>query len=168
MRLMNDLSELEDLFQRALAALSAGDLERAEELTSKLLEIDKNNVDGLSLLVSIHQQGGNIEKALESARLVVELDPGNLQHLNTLGYLHLLLSQWEEAEKCYTHAVTIPGAPPTVFLNYAQALVELDKEDKAIEQLRLALEHSLEGELVDMIHREKQYEKLIPFIDKIT
>ncbi|MFX1563441.1 MAG: hypothetical protein ACFFDP_09055 [Promethearchaeota archaeon] len=165
--MMDNLAEVEDLFQRALAAFSAGDLERAEELALRLLDIDANNIDGLSLLVSVHQQGGNMEKALESAKRVVELDPGNLHHLNTLGYLHLLLNQWEEAEKCYTHAVTIPGAPPTVFLNLAWALIELDKEEKAIQQLRIALEHSLEGELFDMIRRESQYKKLLPLIDKL-
>ena len=166
--MMNDLSNVEDLFERALSAFSAGDLERAEELTLKLLDIDADNIDGLNLLVSIQQQAGNFEKALEPAKRVVELDPGNLQHLNTLGYLHLLLSRWEEGIKCYAQAVTIPGAPPTVFVNYAWALVELGNEEKAIEQLRLALERTLEGELADMIQREEQYQKLRSLIDKLT
>ncbi|MFX1563095.1 MAG: tetratricopeptide repeat protein [Promethearchaeota archaeon] len=162
------MSEIEDLFERALSAFSAGDLKRAEELTRRLLDIDEDNIDGLSLLVSIHQQGGDFEKALEPAKRVVELDPGNSHNLNTLGYLHLLLGRWEEGEKCYAHAVTIPGAPSTIFLNYAWALIELGKEEKAIQQLQHALEHSLEGELADMIQREKRYEKLRSLLDKLT
>ena len=154
-----------DFFQRAVAALASGDFDRAEKLTRELLNQDEKNIEAWSLLTSIYQQGGKREKALEPAKRATELDPDNIQHWNTLGYLYLSLSRWEEGEKCYARAVTLSEAPATVFLNHAWALIELGQKEKAGQQLKLALEKSLEDELTNMIRTDPQYSKLRALLD---
>lgn len=157
-----------DLFHRSLAALSCGDVDRAEQLTRELLGREIDNAEAWSLLANIYQQSGFFERALGPATRATELEPDNIQHINTLGYLYLLLERWKEGEECYSRAAAMPEAPPTVFVNFAWALIELGKDDEATQQLRQAVELSLESRVKTMILEEPKYHKLVSILETIT
>jgi len=159
------LPSVEDLFERALSALAAGDLDRAEKLTRELLGQDQDNVEAWTLLAHIYQESGHPERALSPATRAVELDPDNIQNWNTLGYLYLLLGRWREGEQCYARATSMPNAPATVFLNHAWALIELGQDAAAMHQLKRAI--ALHDELPDVIRKDPHYEKLRPLLDKL-
>ncbi len=157
-----------DLFHRALAALSCGDVDRAEQLTRELLGSEVDNAEAWSLLANIYQQCGFFERAIGPATRAAELEPDNIQHINTLGYLFLLLGRWKEGEEWYSKAAAMPEAPPTIYVNHAWALVELGQDSAATKQLRKALELSLESRVTTMIQEAPRYEKLVPILEKIT
>lgn len=161
------MGSADDLFQRAVIALSDEDLERAKKLTKELLELDSKYVDGWNLLANIYQQTQQYEKAIAAAKQTTEIDPENLQYWNNLGYLYLLQSNWTEGEKCYAKAITLPNPPPTIFLNHAWALIELGDEARAKEQLAQALERSLEDTLIDDLETDTHYSKLRPLLKQI-
>ncbi len=156
-----------DLFQRAVIAFSDEDYGRAEKLTNELLALDQKNVDGWSLLANIHQQQGQNELAIQAAKKATDLDPENLQHWNNLGYLYLLQGNWVEGERCYAKAASLPEPTPTIYLNHAWALIELGKQDQAEQQLRQALDLSLEDTLHDDIETNDHYAKLRPLFKQI-
>ncbi|MFW9831618.1 MAG: tetratricopeptide repeat protein [Candidatus Thorarchaeota archaeon] len=161
------MGNADDLFQRAVVALSDEDLERAEQLTKELLELDPEYIDGWSLLANIYQQNQQYDQAVAAAIQATTLDPKNLQFWNNLGYLYLLQSNWIEGEKCYAKALTLPDPPPTIFLNHAWALIELGEETRAKEQLQQALTQSLEDTLIDDLETNVHYAKLRPLLKQI-
>lgn len=157
-----------DLFHRALAALSVGDVNRAEQLTRELLGREIDNAEAWSLLATIYQQGSYFERAIGPATRARELEPDNIQHINRLGYLYLLLGRWKEGEECYARAAAFPEAPPTIYVNYAWALIELGQDAAATEQLRRALELSLESRVKTMIQEDPRYYKLVSILGSIS
>lgn len=154
-----------DYLQRAVAALAARDMNRAEKLTRALLAKEATNVEAWNLLASIYQEAGQPEKAIEPATRAAELEPDNLQHWNTLGYLYLLLRRWADADKCLARAAASPDAPATLLLNHAWALIELGQTGAATQQLRQAIERSLEDELTNTVRQEPRYAKLRPLLE---
>ena len=155
------------LFQRCVIALANGDFERAKTHILELLKDDKNNIELLSFLTSIYQQYSQPEHALQTAKRTTELDPANPQHWNNLGYFYLLTEQWNAAEECYAQATKMPDASSMLFLNHARALIELGQIEVATNQLKHALELSLEHELVNTIQREPQFVKLRPLLESL-
>jgi Tfp pilus assembly protein PilF len=162
------VSKADKLFHRAVAALANGDFKRAEKLTKDILEMDAKNIEGLMLLVNIYHQSNEFEKALKPAQQIIELEPENVQQLNTLGFLYLRLQRWKEAKQCYEKIIAKPAVSPTIFLNYALALLGLNKQDKAIDQLRKAVTQSLEGEIAKIVHENPLYEPLRSLLSQIT
>ncbi len=156
-----------DLFQRSIAALAGGNPERAKQQILKLLEKDKNNLELLTFLIAIYQQYSQPQDALQTAQRIAKLDPNNPQHWNNLGYLHIILGQWKEAEKYYAKAASFNNASPTIFLNHALTLIEIGQIDAAIQRLKQALNHSLSGELLNIIQTDRQFIKLRPLLNKL-
>lgn len=156
-----------DLFQRSIAALAGGNHERAKEQILKLLEKDKNNLELLHFLSSIYQHYHQPQNALLTAQRIAQLDPNNPRNWNNLGYLYIILGQWKEAERCYAKATKLNDAAPTIYLNHALTLVELDQLDAAIQQLQKALNQSLSSELLEIIQTDPQFAKLRQLVNKL-
>jgi Tfp pilus assembly protein PilF len=161
------MGDASDLFQRAVIALSDEDYDRAEKLTKELLDLEPKNTDGWSLLANIYQHQNQLDAAIQAATKATDLDSENLQHWNNLGYLYLLQGNWREGERCYAKAASLPDPTPTIFLNHAWALIEMGNEAKAEEQLRKALDQSLEDSLFDDIETNEHYTKLRPLFKQI-
>jgi len=64
-----------DYLQRAVAALAARDMNRAEKLTRDLLAKDATNVEAWNLLAYIYQEAGQPEQAIEHCEAAVRLNP---------------------------------------------------------------------------------------------
>ena len=156
-----------DLFQRSIAALAGGNPERAKQQLLKLLEKDRNNLDLLTFLTTIYQQYQQPQHALLIAQRSARLDPQNPQHWNNLGYLHIILGQWKQAEECYAKAAKLNDASPTIYLHHALTLIELGQTEKAIKQLKAALDHSLSGELLTIVQTDPQFTNLRPLLNKL-
>ena len=156
-----------DLFQRAVIALSDEDFERAEKLTKELLDLDDSNIDGWGLLANIYQQSKQPAKAIEAAKKATELDAENLRHWNNLGFLYLSQGQWKEGEECYAKAESLADPSPTIFLNHAWALIELNNEKTALEKLQKAIDRALEDTVTETISTDERYAKLRPLLKKL-
>jgi tetratricopeptide (TPR) repeat protein len=156
-----------DLFQRSIAALAGGNPERAKQQLLKLLEKDRNNLELLTFLTSIYQQYQQPQHALLTAQRSARLDPVNPQHWNNLGYLHIVLGQWKQAEECYAKAAQFNDASPTIYLHHALTLLELEQTEKALAQLKVALNHSLSGELLSIIQTDSLFTKIRPLLNKL-
>ena len=159
------MGEENGLFQRSVVAIASGNVKRAKKLIAQILEDDKNNIEMLSFLTSMYQQNSQPEFALQMAKRTTELDPNNPQHWNNLGYIYLMMEQWQAAEQCYANATILPNAPPTIFLNHARTLAELGRTKAARMQLKQALLKSLPGELERAIKTDPQFVKLRPLLD---
>lgn len=160
------MGEENGLFQRSVVAIASGNVKRAKQLIAKILEDDKNNIEMLSFLTSMYQQTSQPESALQMAKRTTELDPNNPQHWNNLGYIYLMMGQWQAAEQCYANATILPNAAPTVFLNHARALAELGRTKAAQLQIQQALSKSLPDELERTIQTDPQFVKLRPLLDR--
>ncbi len=161
------MGEDNDLFQRSIAALAGGNLERARQQILKLLEKDKNNLELLTFLTNIYQQCSQPQNALKTAKRITALDPNNPQHWNNLGYLNIILERWKEAEKCYAKATALDTASPTLFLHHAMTLTELRQTEAALHQLQKALKNALPNELISTIQQDPQFVKLRPLLEKL-
>jgi tetratricopeptide (TPR) repeat protein len=87
-----------------LYALSGNDLDRAEELIKKALELDPDNGAYVDSLGWVYFKKGKIDEALSSVKKASELLPGDAVILDHLGDIYsakgdntLALEKWEES-----------------------------------------------------------------------
>ena len=66
-----------DLAQKAISAAISGNWENAVEITQKILQIDKENIDALNRLAKAYSELGNLVKAKSVSSKVLGLDPYN-------------------------------------------------------------------------------------------
>ena len=93
-----------------------------------------DDLDNNVILAQMSMLGAEYEEALEPAIKAAELDPTGNAH-DTLGYLHYVLSNYEEAVEAFQTALERGDlddqADTLLFL--ARALVELDEFEEALE-----------------------------------
>ena len=75
--------------------------------------------------------------------------------------------QWKEGGKCYAKAESLADPTPTIFLNHAWALIELEDEKAALEKLQKAVEQALEDTVTETINTDEKYTKLRPLLKKL-
>jgi predicted O-linked N-acetylglucosamine transferase (SPINDLY family) len=130
----------EDMVDAGFAHHEAGELEQAEALYRKVLEVDPEHAEALHLLGLVTYQQGDFPKAIELIRRALpELDDLPEAHLN-LGNALRETGQLSEAADCYRRAIELDPDYGMAYSNLARALNDQRLFEAALESARRAVE----------------------------
>ena len=104
---MKKRESLKQIFEEALNNYKKKDYKNAENYCYKILNIDPNHFDSISLLATISAINSNFKKAKELILKAVEIEPNNVVALNNLGTAYKELGQLEKAVNTYKKVLTI-------------------------------------------------------------
>ena len=108
---------------------SEGRLVEAESLYRRVMSSDPDYPDALHWLGVLCQQKGDSESALGYIMRAVALRPEVADFVNNLGNIHMARDEIDDAETCYTKAVsldpTLPNARCNLVINLMAWLIEM-------------------------------------------
>ena len=104
---MNKNKTLKETFSEALQNYKKKDFKNAEIVCYKILSIDPNHVESISMLATISVVKKNFLKAKELMIKAVEIQPDNKSYLNNLGTAYRELGDLKEAENIYKKILKI-------------------------------------------------------------
>ena len=91
---------LKATFVVALENYKKKDYKNAEICCYKILSIDPNHFDSISMLATLAAINGNFDKAVELLSKAIEIEPKNTVIINNLGTAYQKLGQLKEAVIC--------------------------------------------------------------------
>lgn len=127
---MKQLSSKE-AFQLAMKYHQKGELDKAEQLYSSVLQVDMHNSDAKHYLGLIFASKGDIDPAIEYIRQAIELDRTNATFHNNIGELYRQQGQFEHAEFHLTSAVELKPDYVDAYTNLGLLYKELGRIDDA-------------------------------------
>ena len=92
---------LKETFAKALESYKKRDFKNAEIYCYKILSIDPNHLDSMSLLANIAAISKNFNKAIELLNKLVQIHPNNIIAIHNLGSAYKDLGKLDEAIKYY-------------------------------------------------------------------
>jgi predicted O-linked N-acetylglucosamine transferase (SPINDLY family) len=128
-----------DLVAQALARHRAGDLDGAEALYRRALELDAASADAWHLLGVLLTNRGRPDQALEALDRALALRPGDPGFLLNRGVALQALGRLAEAEGAFRQAAEARPDLPEAHNNLANTLHKLGHEDQALQHWRRAL-----------------------------
>ncbi len=133
-------------FATAAASHQVGDLERAETLYRRILEVDPTHADAAHFLGLVRHQRGDHELAVELISQAVELMPNRADYRNNLGVVLRVLGRLEEAVVAFRQALRLVPDYPDALANLGVTLHDLgvmaEARDALEAALRLAPDHT--------------------------
>ena len=117
-----------------------GDVQEAEDLLAKALEIEPNYTEahhGIAYLLHHRRQN---QQALTHIQTACRLDPGKAEYLSLQGMVLVALHQHSEALSCYEKGLKISPGYASLWNNYGNALNDLGRLDESMAAYRKALE----------------------------
>ncbi|MBA1338688.1 MAG: Tetratricopeptide (TPR) repeat/Tfp pilus assembly protein PilF [Pelagibacterales bacterium] len=112
---------LKENFSHAVTSFKKKDYKNAEFICYKVLSIDSNHIDSISLLATIFALKKNFLKAKEFMEKALEIQPNHPGHLCNLATTHKELGNLKEAVSVYEKALKIN--PDHVNSNYNLGLI---------------------------------------------
>lgn len=129
-----------ELFQKANAFYQAGDLERALEDFSALIQMCPTCQSARTSRASIYEVQENREAAVEDYRILIHNDPDNHTAFHNLGIYYLENKEFEKAAGMFSQALAIQPGFTMSLASRARANAELGKLDEARRDLNEAQE----------------------------
>lgn len=111
----------------AVAALRAGDLDRAERLATEVLKRTPRDVDALNVQALVHNARGQHRDAANVFRRLTELQPRQIAHWVNLGTALRATGKLDEALDAYRTAADLGEASASFLFNLG--LLHLDRLD---------------------------------------
>ena len=125
---MNKNSEtLKSDFELVLDKYKKKDYQNAEILCYKILSIDPNHFNAITILSNIAAIGGNFKKATELLNKAIEINPNDLNTIHNLGTAYKELGNLEKASSYYEKILKIN--PNHTNANYNLGLVFYKRND---------------------------------------
>tara|TARA_Y100000590_G_scaffold131350_1_gene150077 strand:+ start:1024 stop:2790 length:1767 start_codon:yes stop_codon:yes gene_type:complete len=112
---------LKETFLTAVENFKKKNFKNAEIICYKILSIDSNHFDSLSLLATISAINGNFKDAIESLKKAINIQPQNTKIIHNLGTAYKELGKLEEAENYYRKVLGID--PNHTNANYNLGLI---------------------------------------------
>jgi Flp pilus assembly protein TadD len=109
---------------RAQALLQNKQPEEAERSLSRALEIDKQNINAVLLLVQIQASRGDLPQAIATCQRAIDLAPNNAHLPVVLGSLYEKQGNWQLAQTAYQKALVIQSDEPQAANNLAYLMLE--------------------------------------------
>ena len=100
-------SDEEALMAEGLVAMSEGNLDRAENIFTKLIEVNPNFTEAWNKRATLRFMLWDFEGSLKDVEKVLTLEPRHFGALSGLGMIHLRLGDPERALKAYEDLVNI-------------------------------------------------------------
>jgi len=127
------------MIRRAWHALEERDLEKAENLGSKVLRHRPNDVAALHLLGKLNLERGHLDCALHFIRAALKVTDECSDLFSDLGLIFLTMARIDEALSAYDRARQIAPNDPDIWNGRGVALLELDRAEEAISSFDQAL-----------------------------
>jgi tetratricopeptide (TPR) repeat protein len=134
---MSDQSNLQQLFDAALAHHQAGRLAQAEPVYRQVLAVNPNQPEALHLLGLLYHQAGHSQQGLDLILRSVQLAP-TFSSLNNLGEVLRALARHNEAIACYRRAIELNPKFAEAYANLGWALFDLAQLNDAEKALARA------------------------------
>lgn len=128
-----------DELGRAIEYLGSGQLDKAERICKKALELDPNRADVLHLLGVLAHQSGQRDRAVDFISKAIQNDPQNPVYHNHLGNAFLEQGRTDKAISWYRKALELKPDYIEAHYNLGNALQERGKLDEAISCYKSAL-----------------------------
>jgi serine/threonine protein kinase/Flp pilus assembly protein TadD len=127
-------------FQGQASDLIGEDTEQALELLLKALEIDSDNIAGLSQLGYIYMDRKEYPKAIETYLKVAELAPRQPDTFFNLGYVYTITKDYQQAKTMYGRVVELrPAFTDEALFNLAVIHEKLGERDRCLKNLEQAV-----------------------------
>jgi protein O-GlcNAc transferase len=129
-----------EIINRALELHQSGEILRAIELYSVVVEEDPENAQVLYFLGTAYFQAGNIGKGYDLLIKSLEINPNNPFVSNNLGNIYLAWKRYDEAITSYRRVVRLEPNFIEAYYNLGFALQQQKKFDESIENYNKAIQ----------------------------
>ncbi len=126
------IPKLEDILPEALKQHQTGNLDAAAMLYNKVLEIEPNNINAISLLGTLNLQRGNHNIACMLLKKSLVLKPDNAMAYNNLGSALQTSGRFEEAINNYKRAIELKPDYDEAYYNLGNTLQVCNLLEEAI------------------------------------
>jgi len=106
-------------------------LDLAENLYTKVLKIDPNNVDASFLLGTLHLQKKNLKKAIELFNEVIKIKPDHVNAIHNLAYTLIEMGKPREAKKLLNQVISMKPNHTDALYNLANVYKHLGEFHEA-------------------------------------
>jgi protein O-GlcNAc transferase len=128
------------LLQTAIQYQQRGELDKAEAIYKKILEVDPNHGDALHLSGIIAHQSGRKATAVELIQRAIQADPGKACYYNSLGITCQDRGKLDEALSWYQKALEINPNSVETYGNMGFTLQDQGRLDEAVACYQKALQ----------------------------
>jgi protein O-GlcNAc transferase len=125
---------------KALQYHQSGQLNKAEKIYKRIIEVNPNHSDALHLLGVIANQAGKNDIAVKLINKAIQCNPGNSNYYNNLGNALKDQNQLTEALSSFQKALEIKPDFAVAHYNLGNVLKEQDNLAEAVSSFRKALE----------------------------
>ncbi|MHC4558798.1 MAG: tetratricopeptide repeat protein [Planctomycetota bacterium] len=132
--------DINNEFRAAIQYHQSGQLQKAEDLYTKILEINPYHSDSLHFLGVIAHQVGKNDIAVNLIQKAIQINSQDQRYYSNMGVALKALGKSEEAVACYRKALEIKPDYASAYYNMANTLRALGKPEEAIACYRKALE----------------------------
>ena len=137
---MNTAVSVNNYIEQGLQAHQSGNLQEAENLYHKALEIDEKNADAYHLLGMLALDIQNLDVARELVLHAISLNDGVPIYYNNLGSIFNQLQQYDTAQECFEKAILLKDRYPEAHFNLANTMVQRELFEEAIDEYKRAIE----------------------------
>jgi putative GTP pyrophosphokinase len=155
---------IDDLLLEAIHAHNTGDLERAINIYSFIID-SQPKPDNIVLSVIRKHRGmayfarSDYEKALDDFKESAELDPKNFRSAYYEGIVFAILKRYNEAVLCYTKSLELNEYQSHTFFRRAVAYYEMNEYEKALNDITAARKLGMNDDSCKTLH-DRLIEKL--------
>lgn len=128
------------LIERADEAFENNDLQKALALLTEANAKEPNNPDTLFKIAYIRQQSGDDEEAIKYYKEALEFDKDNEYIHNALASAYRKNAEFVSAKMHLNASIAINDTNPVTYYNFGNLLVDMKKDEEAIEMYKKALE----------------------------
>lgn len=142
----SELVNIPSLLQEAVTLHQAGQIDDAESLYHRVLELDSQHADALHLSGIVLRQRGDLQAAVDLIRKAITCNPDEALYHSNLGSICIDCGQWADAQQCYQRSLQLNPGDSEAQNNLGFALANLEKFEQAESCFREAIRLSPEYE----------------------
>jgi tetratricopeptide (TPR) repeat protein len=133
------MTPVPQLLELALQHYRRGELQQAEQIYLRVLEVDPHQVEALRIIALVFCRTGRSERAIEYLRAVLRLRPAWADAHNDLGMVQISLKRLADATASFREAVRLQPGLAAAHNNLGSALREAGRPDEAVGCLQEAV-----------------------------
>ena len=146
-----------------------GNQEKAIQILSKLIEIQKNPIVLISRGIAYRKQG-SLDKAIQDYNAALKIDPANSTAHNNLGSICFDKKEYENARKKFSKAIELNPEDPTAYCNRGNAHLKENNLEEALKDFEKAIKADAEYSkaylgMGNVKHTEGKYDAAIKYFN---